>query len=242
MPGSKGSNKRNIESDKVGLAIVSSLVVGNEITSDRQSVTQHLPNSSTYFVNKPLNPLVINPNPIYKNIAVISNPVSSQTRSIRPCLFTSIDPVSFSRAKQSQINSKNDDPDAELTICSTHGNSGFLRLADIQETDEYTCVRNGLIFEVVHMFNDCILEFPSSQLKIFSLNDKQLAILPRPSGCSTQYFESDNFLKYCYICNKSLDGKDIYMYSDNPFCSNECRDKEYMNDCNLMKDVMSVHQ
>ncbi|KAL2539262.1 hypothetical protein Adt_00240 [Abeliophyllum distichum] len=117
MLGSEGSNKRKIKPDQVGLAIVSSLVDGTEITSDnRQSVTRHLPNSSTYFVNKPSNPLVINPNPFYENFEV-----SSQTR-IRPCLFTS---------RQSQMSSKNDDQDAELTICSTHRNSGFLMLEDI---------------------------------------------------------------------------------------------------------------
>ncbi|CAA2980760.1 Hypothetical predicted protein [Olea europaea subsp. europaea] len=209
---SEGNNNRKLKSDKLGLAIVSSLVDGTEITSDHKLVvTRKLPDSSTYFANETLNPLVINPNPFYKNFAVIPNPVTTQTR-IRPCLLTSNDPVSVFSSKQCQISSnlgvglKNDNQDAKS-------------------------------------INDCVLELPpSSQVENFSLNGK-LASLPgqnvNSSSSSTQYLESNKFLDYCYDCNKSLDGNDIYMYSDKPFCSNECREKEYMNDSNLKKVEMS---
>ncbi|CAI9773629.1 unnamed protein product [Fraxinus pennsylvanica] len=247
MLDSEGNNNRKIKSDEVGLAIVSSLVDGTEINSDHQLITRNLPDSSTYFVHKTLNPLVTNPNPFYKNFGVIPNPVTTLTR-IGPCLLTSNGPVSVFSSKQSQISSnvgvglKNDNQDAKLIVCSVHGNSRFLRLEDTQKPDEYSCAtRNGLVFEVVNMFiNDCILELPpSSQLENFSLNGV-LASLPGSSSSSTQYLESDEFLKYCYDCNKALDGNDIYMYSDKPFCSNECREKDYMKDSNLKKAAKSV--
>ncbi|XP_047325560.1 FCS-Like Zinc finger 10-like [Impatiens glandulifera] len=80
-----------------------------------------------------------------------------------------------------------------------------LQLSEIQLSEDYTCVtrKNGPNPKVTHIFNDCILQFSQNHT------------LP------------NDFLSFCYTCQKKLEGEDIYMYrGEKAFCSCECRSEE----------------
>ncbi|ONK70633.1 uncharacterized protein A4U43_C05F35770 [Asparagus officinalis] len=48
------------------------------------------------------------------------------------------------------------------------------------------------------------------------------------------------FLNTCSLCSKKLDGKDIFMFRENPFCSKECRYQSALNDKNLDECTLGV--
>ncbi|XP_072963083.1 FCS-Like Zinc finger 13-like [Typha angustifolia] len=53
---------------------------------------------------------------------------------------------------------------------------------------------------------------------------------PAASQLATQYLPAD-FLRNCYLCEKDLDGLDIYMYrGERAFCSAECREQQMLTD------------
>ncbi|KAM0937640.1 putative Zf-FLZ domain, FCS-Like Zinc finger/14 [Dioscorea sansibarensis] len=62
----------------------------------------------------------------------------------------------------------------------------------------------------------------------------------------TPNFPALNFLDTCYLCNKRLHGKDIYMYrGEKAFCSKECRYQQIISDegqekCNYASLRMSA--
>ncbi|KAG6422299.1 hypothetical protein SASPL_118865 [Salvia splendens] len=74
---------------------------------------------------------------------------------------------------------------------------------------EYTrTTYNHPTLEVVHRFNDCILEFPN----------------PPPIGSSEEQSSELDYSKICYECTTSLwDRGTTYMHMDDLFCCNECR-------------------
>lgn len=55
------------------------------------------------------------------------------------------------------------------------------------------------------------------------------AISPAKFGESVAVSPSD-FLSSCHLCKKKLQGKDIYMYRENAFCSTECRYRQIVTD------------
>ncbi|KAK9131469.1 hypothetical protein Sjap_011956 [Stephania japonica] len=54
---------------------------------------------------------------------------------------------------------------------------------------------------------------------------------PAVTGEATPAYPSSSFLSSCYLCRKTLHGRDIYMYrGEKAFCSTECRYKQMASD------------
>ncbi|KAL1565115.1 hypothetical protein AAHA92_07374 [Salvia divinorum] len=96
-----------------------------------------------------------------------------------------------------------------MTVCTKHDTTSFLPLDYVQRMGEYTrTTYNHPIFEVVHRFNDCVLEFPNPPL----------------IGSSEEQSSELDYSRNCYQCSTPLlDWGTTYMYMDYLFCCNECR-------------------
>ncbi|KAL2940549.1 Protein MARD1 [Bienertia sinuspersici] len=58
----------------------------------------------------------------------------------------------------------------------------------------------------------------SNQIGVFNIS---------PARFSDDYSSNSDFLSSCYLCRKTLHGKDIYMYrGEKAFCSADCRQKQ----------------
>lgn len=91
--------------------------------------------------------------------------------------------------------------------------------SEIELSEDYTCVTtHGPNPKVTHIFGDCILECHNDDLTDFLKKSESDDVVPYPS---------EDFLKFCYSCQKKLDGEDIYMYrGEKAFCSSSCRAQE----------------
>ncbi|KAL2548379.1 hypothetical protein Fot_09909 [Forsythia ovata] len=125
------------------------------------------------------------------------------------------------------------------SIGSGTGLIGNIPPSEIELSEDYTCVRTrGPNPKVTHIFGDCILECHNNEVTTFFKESKEEIALPQVEELSdviASYPPSD-FLKFCYSCNKKLDGEDIYMYrGEKAFCSWSCRSQEILIDQEMEK-------
>ncbi|CAL8996715.1 unnamed protein product [Prunus brigantina] len=126
------------------------------------------------------------------------------------------------------------------SIGSSNGLVGSLSATEIELSEDYTCViSHGANPKKTHIFGDCILGCHSNDLSNFGKNEGKEIGFARPGtslGNFVQY-PSNNFLSFCYYCNKKLEeGKDIYIYrGEKAFCSLSCRSEEILIDEELEK-------
>ncbi|XP_028802338.1 FCS-Like Zinc finger 11-like [Neltuma alba] len=119
-----------------------------------------------------------------------------------------------------------------------------LSAGEIENSEDYTCViSHGPNPKTTHIFGDCILETHSNYIRGHGKNEEKENGVSPLTNCSQtpNQYPSNNFLSFCYHCNKKLDeGKDIYIYrGDEAFCSLTCRDLEIMIDEKLQKSSPS---
>ncbi|KAL0310259.1 UNVERIFIED_CONTAM: hypothetical protein Scaly_2946200 [Sesamum calycinum] len=133
---------------------------------------------------------------------------------IKPCLLSSIHNyvpiISGSNQSRGRL---------PLTTCTKHGTVGFLPLEYVRELPEYTCTMYKYpTYKIVHTFDDCILEFPRTEVA--------------GSSSTTKHVQDDEYLKKCYTCRKKLSKPiDIFMYRDTPYCCIECRYDAFESYC-----------
>ncbi|KAM1022649.1 hypothetical protein ACFX15_042750 [Malus domestica] len=126
------------------------------------------------------------------------------------------------------------------SIESSNGFVGSLSASEIELSEDYTCViSHGANPKKTHIFGDCILECHSEDVNNFGKNvEKEIGFAhPGSSLENFGHYPSDNFLSFCYYCNKKLEeGKDIYIYrGEKAFCSLSCRSEEILIDEELEK-------
>lgn len=81
---------------------------------------------------------------------------------------------------------------------------------EIELSEDYTrVISRGPNPRTTHIYGDCILDCHTNNLSNFSKNDARGI---EGAITSTISYPSDNFLSFCYSCNKKLEGKDIYIY------------------------------
>ncbi|KAI5660573.1 hypothetical protein M9H77_29366 [Catharanthus roseus] len=128
------------------------------------------------------------------------------------------------------------------TVCTKHGNSGYLKLEDIENSDNYTKITSNYLPypKITHMYNNCILEFPPPRHSLYgSFDDKPPAggyrAVHNPRRWSV-FCTNEKFLKNCESCEKSLDGIDIYIYKgESSFCSLRCRYWKFIAERDFLK-------
>ncbi|KAI3468261.1 hypothetical protein Pfo_024924 [Paulownia fortunei] len=108
---------------------------------------------------------------------------------------------------------------------------GSIPESEIELSEDYTCVRtHGPNPKVTHIFGDCILECHKDEVTNFLKKSEGDNATPEVGGQSDDVLASylpKDFLKFCYSCQKKLDGEDIYMYrGEKAFCSYSCRSQE----------------
>ncbi|KAK7384799.1 hypothetical protein VNO78_30502 [Psophocarpus tetragonolobus] len=120
-----------------------------------------------------------------------------------------------------------------------------LSASEIELSEDYTCViSHGPNPKTTHIFCDCILKTHANDLKETKENveeGKELSLFSIESLHTPNQYTSDDFLSFCYYCNKKLEeGKDIYIYrGEKSFCSLSCRALEIMNDEEFENSISS---
>ncbi|KAJ8535957.1 hypothetical protein K7X08_034358 [Anisodus acutangulus] len=133
--------------------------------------------------------------------------------SLRPCVLTT--------TKQLPVSSS-----AQYAICRKHGFAAYLSLEEIEESEDYTrMVIHSPKHEVVHRYNDCVLELHDDQ----NLRASNLRCAEWLGVHNYQAFK-DGYLVYveekCKKCHKNLKGEDVYMHRESRFCSSQCQSDE----------------
>lgn len=108
-------------------------------------------------------------------------------------------------------------------IGSTRIFTGYFSTADMELSEDYTCVTcHGPNPKTIHIFDNCIVESQPGVV-FFRSSD--------PVNGS-EYLPPDSFLSSCCNCKKNLGPRDdIFMYrGDRAFCSSECRSLEMMSE------------
>lgn len=87
-----------------------------------------------------------------------------------------------------------------------------LSASEIELSEEYTrVICHGPNPKTTHIYGDCILDCCTNDLSSFEKNvTKELPGITTSS--TTMPYMCDDFLSFCYTCNKKLEGKDIYIY------------------------------
>lgn len=119
-----------------------------------------------------------------------------------------------------------------VSLGSANGFIQSLPTTDIELSEDYTCViTHGPNPKTTHIYGDYVLKCHNFELTNCSGNEgNEIGLTPAVTG-STPVYPSDNFLSFCYSCNKKLEGKDIYMYrGEKAFCSLDCRWSEILID------------
>ncbi|KAI3694211.1 hypothetical protein L1987_77173 [Smallanthus sonchifolius] len=111
-----------------------------------------------------------------------------------------------------------------------------LSASEIELSEDYTCVRkHGPNPKTTHIFGDCILERHDNEFIAKSVTFEEHEI--KPSEVVNSY-PSDDFLSFCYSCQKKLEGEDIYMYrGEKAFCSWNCRSEEILIEEEMEKNI-----
>ncbi|KAJ8553379.1 hypothetical protein K7X08_024057 [Anisodus acutangulus] len=133
-------------------------------------------------------------------------------------IFSFLRPCVLATTKQLLVSSS-----SEYAICRKHGFAAYLSLEEIEDSEDYTrMVIHSPKHEVVHRYNDCVLEFHDDQDRRTS----NLRCAERVGLHNYQAFK-DGYLVYieekCKICQKNLKGEDVYMHRESRFCSSQCR-------------------
>ncbi|TKY58201.1 hypothetical protein E2542_SST15257 [Spatholobus suberectus] len=120
-----------------------------------------------------------------------------------------------------------------------------LSASEIELSEDYTCViSHGPNPKTTHIFCDCILGTRANDFKSHYKNEEEgkgLSLFSVSSLHAPNRYPSDDFLSFCYRCNKKLEeGKDIYIYrGEKAFCSLSCRAIEIMIDEEVEKSNSS---
>jgi hypothetical protein len=103
-----------------------------------------------------------------------------------------------------------------MSASSGNGFISSLSASEIELSEDYTCViSHGPNPKTTHIYGGCILECHSNDFSNFGKNKEKEIGLAQAATCSKipSSFPSEDFLSFCYHCNKKLDeGKDIYIY------------------------------
>ncbi|EOA21007.1 hypothetical protein CARUB_v10001342mg [Capsella rubella] len=109
--------------------------------------------------------------------------------------------------------------------------------SDIEISEDYTCViQHGPNPKTTHFYGDQVMEsVEHNELKNSCCRNKKesiFAIAPPDLTTPIDVLPLNDFLSFCYGCNKKLGlGKEIYMYRGyKAFCSSECRAEEVYRD------------
>ncbi|XP_039129989.1 FCS-Like Zinc finger 8-like [Dioscorea cayenensis subsp. rotundata] len=112
---------------------------------------------------------------------------------------------------------------------------------EIELSEDYTCViSHGPNPRTTHIFDDCIIETCGDGF-IASRKENALTVdaaaAAAAAAATTASSTCDDFLSFCYACNKALgQGKDTFMYrGEKAFCSHECRNQEMLFEEELEK-------
>ncbi|KAL5783226.1 hypothetical protein ACOSP7_008255 [Xanthoceras sorbifolium] len=119
-------------------------------------------------------------------------------------------------------------------VGSDNGFTESLSASEIELSEEYTrVISHGPNPKTTHIYGNCILDCCTNYLSNFDKNGvKELETVTS----STTPYPSDDFLSFCYSCNKNLEGKDIYIYrGEKAFCSLDCRSEQILIDEKLEK-------
>ncbi|KAJ9168347.1 hypothetical protein P3X46_019887 [Hevea brasiliensis] len=144
-------------------------------------------------------------------------------------------PMQFSGGSPNSNNSLHTDLNlTPMSVGSANGRIVSLSASEIELSEDYTCViSHGPNPKKTHIYGDCILECYSNEGKETGVPHAiSSSIIP-------SLFPSNDFLNFCYHCNKKLEGgKDIYMYrGEKAFCSLSCRAEEIMIDEEMEKAI-----
>ncbi|CAA7013628.1 unnamed protein product [Microthlaspi erraticum] len=103
--------------------------------------------------------------------------------------------------------------------------------AEIDLSEEYTCVTSRDGVTKVY-YNDNEFEFCKNPSDGDQRCNKSMDVSEEPPENKKEVFrDSPDFLSSCCLCDKKLQGKDIYMYNgDKGFCSRECRSVQILED------------
>ncbi|KAH7681857.1 Zinc finger LIM-type protein [Dioscorea alata] len=187
------------------------------------------------------------PNPLKESSALDDAPKSlpkdygipSQTE-FKPVELGKI--CSCSLVREGMNSSSNFSGSLPINFGSSHGLIASLSASEIELSEDYTCIiSHGPNPKTTHIFGDCILEsHPSVSPRLMN---KDLGVGGRSSSllkCSEDLpsHSPDDFLSYCFSCNKKLEGKDIYIYrGEKAFCSCDCREQEILIEQEMEKPV-----
>lgn len=203
----------NTSNNKVGLGILLSspaepfgknIVFGHGQVKVTGDFIKPLPSSSS------IDEIIINIDPPKEEIIISSQEEITNNVITHewPCVFSVMDPVIKKKGGGSNLS----------TVCTKHGNTGYLKLEDIENSDNYTKITSNYLPypKITHMYNNCILEFPPPRHSLYgSFDDKPPAgryrAVHNPRRWSV-FCTNEKFLKNCESCEKSLDGIDIYIY------------------------------
>ncbi|KAL3650847.1 hypothetical protein CASFOL_007250 [Castilleja foliolosa] len=117
---------------------------------------------------------------------------------------------------------------------------GPVSVSEIEDSEDYTRVMtHGPNPKVTHIFGDRVLECRDDEVTMFlekTEDDGNKTLEAGGPSNALAFFAPNNFLKFCYSCNKGLDGEDIYMYrGEKAFCSFACRSHEIEKEEELEK-------
>ncbi|XP_021887247.1 uncharacterized protein LOC110806632 [Carica papaya] len=128
-----------------------------------------------------------------------------------------------------------------VSLGSANGFTRSLPTTDFELSEDYTCViSHGPNPKTTHIYGDYVLKCHNNELTNCSRNEgNEIGLTPAVTG-STSVWNSDNFLSFCYSCNKKLEGKDIYIYrGEKAFCSLDCRLPEILIDEEMEEEDMN---
>uniref|UniRef100_A0A7N0R9W1 FLZ-type domain-containing protein n=1 Tax=Kalanchoe fedtschenkoi TaxID=63787 RepID=A0A7N0R9W1_KALFE len=112
-------------------------------------------------------------------------------------------------------------PKEEIKIKTVKSPSLFLSPAEMELSEDYTCViSHGPNPRATHIYDNCVVERCCGVARSLSASRSGSNQLP------------NDFLSFCYTCRKELRiGEDVYMYKgEKAFCSSECRYEEMLLD------------
>lgn len=192
---------QKLDSKGVGLGLVDALIDEKSESKELNSVSRMVVLGSQLKIQIPTLP----PSPHHPTDSPPSpGDFGIKTRNSQlGCFSPGFSP---SPVKKSPFGSSN----SNIDIPNSPGAFGSLSAAEMELSEEYTCVISyGPNPRTTHIFDDCIVESCCGVVK-YSASKKENEPFPSPP----MSYPSESFLSFCHNCKKSLGiGKDIYMYS-----------------------------
>ncbi|CAN8256636.1 unnamed protein product [Cochlearia groenlandica] len=214
------SHRKSWDSDKVGLSIVDSLDVHHHHHHHNDNNTSRLvlpsPDSTKNIIfgssMRTRNPKC---NPMVEYFSVLSQPLTKTTMH-KP----NVDLIELETDSSCSVNGYGNNNDGCYVM----------KKSEIEISEDYTCVISHVPNpKTTHFYGDRVLESLEVEcLKKGCCGNKKesiFVIAPLDLTTTSDVLPNDDFLSFCYLCNKKLDmGEDIYMYRGyKAFCSSECR-------------------